>query len=385
MPPLPGTSDSAASYVNCQGQPVVSIACYDSFSYVSSPFLYIVEGSAYFVKFYLHDSLVYTSDTIGCDEVYYSGVTGNYVIFNPTDTGLYTYKIFLYANQFGYYDSLHFMHVYGISTAYDTLCPADSGTIYVTNSTVPFPYVKTASECFGILATPPLLTIYGGSIPYTVEMPGIDTFVMNTNTAVFPYTALGTYNVIAYDNCGISRSFTFTINDTCACLIPSSLLSVSNTGLTYHFTDSLLSGTGPIAFSWNFGDGTLTADSQNVSHTFQIPLGGTTDTITLIVSDSCGSDTLTRVITIPMGIENIQSSMYVSVYPNPNQGSFTIGVNSISSTSLTAEVTDMLGRNIYKQNIHTGENKFDLSLTSGVYTVKVSDGNTSTVRMMTIR
>lgn len=270
---------------------------------------------------------------------------------------------------------------------YDTLCRQDSGTVYVTTSTVPFPYVNTAYKCNGISSGPPILTIYGGSIPYTVQIQGVDTFIMNTNSTVFPDTALGTYNIIAYDNCGISRSFTFSIRDTCACSMPTSVITATQTsGLGYQFGDSITGGgSGPFTYTWNFGDGSPLAYTSDPSHVFPVGSDNTNYHVTLIVTDPCGSDTLTEVVTPLTGMEGLELSQHVSVYPNPNQGSFTIAVDGISSTTLNTEVTDMLGRSMYKQAILTGENKFDLSLTSGVYMVKVSDGNASTVKMMTIK
>jgi hypothetical protein len=98
----------------------------------------------------------------------------------------------------------------------DNICPLDSSVVYVSLSHFPFPYVQTSYWCNGFSTDTPTITIYGGEIPYTIEIPGIDTITMNTNTAVFPTYIDGTYNVIAYDNCGISRSFTFTIYDTCS-------------------------------------------------------------------------------------------------------------------------------------------------------------------------
>ncbi len=117
------------------------------------------------------------------------------------------------------------------------------------------------------------------------------------------------------------------------------------------------------------------------TNTYSQP-GTYVDTLT----SAAGCDSIVALhLYVVTGISPLSSIQSVSIYPNPNQGSFTIVVDGISSATLTAEVTDMLGRSMYKQNIRTGENKLDLSLTSGIYTVKVSDGNTSTVRMMTIK
>ena len=117
------------------------------------------------------------------------------------------------------------------------------------------------------------------------------------------------------------------------------------------------------------------------TNTYSQP-GTYVDTLT----SAAGCDSIVALhLYVTTGIIPLSSIRTVNIYPNPNQGSFTIAVDGVSSATLTAEVTDMLGRSIYKQNIHAGENKLDLSLTAGVYTVRVSDGHTSAVRMMTIK
>jgi hypothetical protein len=54
---------------------------------------------------------------------------------------------------------------------------------------------------------------------------------------------------------------------------------------TVHFTASVLSGTGPLTYSWSFGDGG-TAQGQYADHIFANP---GTFTTTLLVTNACGS------------------------------------------------------------------------------------------------
>ncbi|MCW3124781.1 MAG: large protein, partial [Bacteroidetes bacterium] len=202
------------SYVNCQGLSVIKEFGYDTIPDRPNTITTCAGNSnaAYSIKIFRNGSLVYGPDTTSYANLY-TGPIAKYIY--PTDTGFYTYQIFWIEYGGGYIDSLGHQYRVGLANIYDTICPVDTGSFYVTRNTIPFPYVQTAYKCNGISSGPPLFTIYGGSIPYTVQIPGIDTIIINTNTGVFPTNNLGTYNVIAYDNCGISRSFTFTIADTC--------------------------------------------------------------------------------------------------------------------------------------------------------------------------
>ncbi|MCW3125002.1 MAG: repeat-containing protein [Bacteroidetes bacterium] len=443
-------SHNIISYVNCQGQPVIKEYGVDTFNQL----IQYAGWPTFSVKLFFHDSLVSGPDTLLYDSpTPYCNNCTRYIY--PTDTGLYTYRVYDAFRYIGYDDSNMVHHDISFASRFDSMCPIDSGTIYVTRSTVPFPYVNTAYKCNGHLSAAPHLTIYGGSIPYTVQVAGVDTFLMSANTAIFPATATGTYDVVAYDNCGISRSFTFTIFDTCTtcgtvsvssdttvCRGDSALLIAtpqysggtyswtpggpttpaitvapvstttyhvsytgpgctpatasatvtvldrpvdvwhySGSGHTIHFIDSVAGGSGPFTYSWTFGDGS-SGSGSGVSHTYTG--AGGQYVVTLIVTSLCGSDTTTQTITLT-GIGDVLLSDIVTIYPNPNQGTFAISVNDIDTGTLTAEVTDMLGKTVYKQGIHTAENKFDLKLPAGIYLVKVSDGTKYTTRSMSIK
>ena len=178
----------------------------------------------YTMNLYYRDSLVYSS------------------IFDPnnpaievsvTDTGLYKYKIFFYpwaASPDIAFDTASVMR-------YDTLCPIDTGGVYVSNSSIPYPYPDFGYVChLRSISDSVVYNIYGGAIPYTVEFLGYDTAILNTNTGVFVAPHPGNYTMLVYDNCGISRSYTFSVIDTCPrCISRDTIYATITQGGSYYF------------------------------------------------------------------------------------------------------------------------------------------------------
>ena len=68
-----------------------------------------------------------------------------------------------------------------------------------------------------------------------------------------------------------------------------------------------------------------------------------------------------------------------ALFPNPNNGSFTVNLNSISQNPVTLEVFDIRGRSIYRNvyNNVSGQFSEEVNLNnvkSGMYLVNVTDG-----------
>jgi len=69
----------------------------------------------------------------------------------------------------------------------------------------------------------------------------------------------------------------------------------------------------------------------------------------------------------------------LSIYPNPNNGTFNIGFNPKSGEAITVEVYDIRGRAIYT-NIYSSVNRFEEVIQlnnaqSGVYLLTIADGS----------
>lgn len=80
------------------------------------------------------------------------------------------------------------------------------------------------------------------------------------------------------------------------------------------------------SYLWDFGDGD-TASGEQVSHTY--PAVGLY-TVTLIVENECGSDTMTRNVFVVLGQDIADELPRVRVYPNPSQsGLWRVDMGSI--------------------------------------------------------
>ena len=67
-----------------------------------------------------------------------------------------------------------------------------------------------------------------------------------------------------------------------------------------------------------------------------------------------------------------------SVYPNPNNGSFNVELNSVSSNDINISVFDIRGREVFN-NIYKASTVFNETIRldkvqSGIYMLQVSDG-----------
>lgn len=135
-------------------------------------------------------------------------------------------------------------------------------------------------------------------------------------------------------------------------------------------------GTGPngtVFFPALSGTGTFT-----LAYTYTDSVTGCTDVATTQVTvNNC------------TGIAEETFATGISVYPNPNNGVFTLGVNA-TADQLLIEVTDLTGRTIYsaqEQNVTPGFTK-QISLegfASGMYMLRLTNGNEQQVRMISVQ
>jgi hypothetical protein len=102
--------------------------------------------------------------------------------------------------------------------------------------------------------------------------------------------------------------------------------------------------------------------------------------VTLIASNDCGSDTLTRtveVIVISTELPNFLKNM--AVYPNPGHGQLTLEMSGQPRREVQVELYDMLGRRLFDQEVDFSSGqlntRFDWSdLPAGTYVLQVQSG-----------
>ncbi len=127
-------------------------------------------------------------------------------------------------------------------------------------------------------------------------------------------------------------------------------------------------------FYWDFGDGTV-LNEENPVHTYQYE--GKYN-VKLIASNDCGENSIVKEIEII--ISNLQEQDFVKakLYPNPNNGNFTVDFNSNYEGDFKAVIYNTNGQLLYDNTVgvSVGKNKlyFDVqTFNSGIYILELSN------------
>lgn len=199
------------------------------------------------------------------------------------------------------------------------------------------------------------------------------------------YTDTGTFNVmlIASNN---------SVEDTATSQITvnaSYTVHITNNDTTMNLGDTVqlvATGAGESAvYSWDF--------SSSLSCTFCSSPKAYPDVTTkyyVNATDLCGTstDSVNVIISSPQGIETNDLNNLVSIYPNPNNGEFSLYVNTGSVSDLQLKIYDVKGQlildEIYKQNTKGSVKKYNLSnYGKGIYLIQlISDKETQTTKMV---
>ena len=185
-------------------------------------------------------------------------------------------------------------------------------------------------------------------------------------------SASGVYTVIGTqaNGCSTQATVAVTVNT-----LPSVSITANPAGLVCEEDETTLTGLGAVSYQW--------------SHTTGILLGGvvpvspnTTTTYTLMGTDANGCSNTTTYelnVTSCVGIRNVTNTQSgISLYPNPNNGMFTVELVNGSVNSI--ELTDVTGRVIMTKTTSDAKVNFDLNnVANGVYYVKISNNTTSEV------
>ncbi len=132
----------------------------------------------------------------------------------------------------------------------------------------------------------------------------------------------------------------------------------------------------PTSWSWSISDGG-SYNIQNPIHTFT---SEGTFSITLVVGNGFCSDTSYKTVYVvkepEVSKENWKSLQNLIVYPNPNNGQFTLLADFTQSNNVQLELFNAIGQKVYNQEIGEVMNlKSNIevqNLSSGVYHLKLS-------------
>ncbi len=197
-----------------------------------------------------------------------------------------------------------------------------------------------------------------------------------SNMVKMRYDSVGTYhlNVSATNICGSANSSNI-IN---VIAPPTMFLRDSVVNMTVYFYDTVTTILGN-SYLWHFGDGGVST-LRNAVHTYS-SLGNYTATLT--VTNTCGSDS-GQISIHSLGISELSGGNEISLYPNPNNGIFTLNYNLKSyQNNSQLIINDIAGRTVYSQNIigNAGNEIIKLPLNDGIYFWKISTetGNQSSI------
>lgn len=144
-----------------------------------------------------------------------------------------------------------------------------------------------------------------------------------------------------------------------------------------------------LSYSWFFEGGTPDISSdENPQEIYYLIMDLAYYDVTLIVTNPFGSDTMTKVdyiLTQPESVGENLTELNVNLYPNPNDGQFTIDFPADLKASM--QVIDITGRQVYYQPVLTADRVDIAGIEKGVYFVKIinnTSGN-SIVKRLIIR
>ncbi len=203
--------------------------------------------------------------------------------FTVADTGYYTIRLYLSNTS-----------TFGLPN-YDTICPLDTMQLFVINNVVPN-LVSTQMEVCGHVKSNIPYSIFGGTAPYTVQILGYPTRIVNSTTDTFPGVYPGTYTMIVSDYCGISRSFSVSVVDTCSpvCTVHSHF-SISDTVFCSHGSVQLQNqSSGATHYRWDV-NGNVFAYAMDTSFYFS---AAGNFAITLYAYIGVCADTFQRVVRV---------------------------------------------------------------------------------------
>jgi len=208
----------------------------------------------------------------------------------------------------------------------------------------------TVAEPAALTASSSATTILcnGGTADITVSAAGGTGAVSGTGT--FTVTA-GTYNYTVTDANNCSATTSITVAE------PSAMdVTTTTSGVTITANNS-----GAISYQW-MDCNTNTIIATETSQNFTAPVDGN---YAVIITDGTCSDTSACVAILGIGITEYAKNNLISVYPNPNNGIFTIR----ASVKGTYKIVNELGQVVFAVDLNA-VNNYSISvdgLRNGVY------------------
>jgi hypothetical protein len=238
-----------------------------------------------------------------------------------------------------------------------------------------------ASVCNGATGVNYTVPAIANATGYVWTVPAGATITSGTNTnsimVDFGASAVsGIITVLGTNTCGngiLSPDFAVTVNP----VPPAPVITMGPTG-------ELMSNA-PAGNQWYF-EGTAIAGATGQTY-IPVQSGNYTCIVTLY---GCSSGVSNEIYVVMTGMENHNDDMTITLYPNPNDGHFTIQVHAVKQEKYDLTVINNLGISVYEQkdnpvNGSSGQILDLRSVPAGVYWVVLRNDKTNIIKKIIIR
>jgi PKD repeat protein len=321
-------------------------------------------------------SSIVSSSEIACDSFVWAGTGNTYYT-----SGLYTdtlstsegcdsiVRLQLTINSSSYSTQ--------VETACDSFTWAANGLTYSSSGS----YTETSTNAAGCDSIITLNLTINSSWSNTQTETACDSFFWQLNGMT--YTASGTYSetYTAANGCDSTYILDLTILNPGP--VAAGFSFTVTGGTTVNFTNSSTGGT---SYDWDFGDGN-TSTLTDPSHTYT---SSGTFTVTLIASNDCYSDTITKTVMVSTGIGSVEDEIKVELFPNPSDGQFNVNLSGNLSDEVQIEIVDLNGKIVFTNYFETSGNDLNISINLshvavGTYLLEVNDGSISAIRRIVLQ
>ncbi len=218
-------------------------------------------------------------------------------------------------------------------------------------------------------------TICAGST-VTLSVSGASSYVWdNTSTLTSIFVSPNTttaYSVVGVDGNGCSNSASHSV-----VVNSNPTVSIVGSNIICLGESSTLTVNGADTYTWSNG--------SNFTNIVITPTSNITYSVIGVDNNNChNSAAITVSVSECVGVaQNAKQNVILSVYPNPNNGEFTIQ----SENDLTVKVVNQLGQVVYSDVLNTENNKKTniSNLPVGLYYVVCSDGQSSVSKAVIVK
>lgn len=217
--------------------------------------------------------------------------------------------------------------------------------------------------------------VEGGTEDYMYSLDGADAVM----TSSFIDLADGSYTVTVTDANGCTTEGTGDVAMPDAITITVDEVVASN-GDDGSISISADGGTGDLSYDWT-GPDNFTSDAEDLTDLAD-------GTYTVTVTDENGCEVTEDVIEVLVGINELGNNITVQVYPNPNNGVFTLNFDGLNGDEVIVNIMDAQGRIVENRQINAVSGNYSetvdmTNVSSGMYYMTfISNGYKTTQKIV---